>query len=126
MLGLGEQPADTVFNGNKGVFCEEGDFLPKDGALDNFWRGAENFRSSATESWFGNVGMMVSSSSFSRPTLGQSEHKQSACAHAPLPCGPHMRALEHRAYTTICCQWAVSQAAPLRRVTVDNDLILYQ
>lgn len=78
--GLGETPESVVFSGDKGVFCEEGDYEFDVGALDTFWRGAENFRHNGTAQWMGNTGML----------------------------------------------WAVSQAAPLRRVIVDGDLSLYE
>ena len=63
-----------------GVFCPEGDYDMTGGALDTFWRSAENFRMSTSFEWMGNAGML----------------------------------------------WAVSQAAPLRRVVVDGDLSLYE
>ena len=53
--GLGDSPNDVVFDGPKGVYCEEGDYNATTGALDNFWRGAENFRSSATHAWAARV-----------------------------------------------------------------------
>ena len=78
--GLGASPLDVVFNGSMGVFCPEGDYDMTGGALDTFWRSAENFRMSTSFEWMGNAGML----------------------------------------------WAVSQAAPLRRVVVDGDLSLYE
>ena len=48
VLGLGASPEDVVFAGDKGVYCEEGDYDPSVGALDNFWRGAENFKTEAS------------------------------------------------------------------------------
>jgi hypothetical protein len=82
VLGLGPSPDDTVFTGTKGVYCEEGDYDFTVGALDTFWRGAENFKTTATFQWAGMAkgGML----------------------------------------------WAVSQAAPLRRVHVTNELQLYE
>ena len=56
--GLGATPDDVVFNGPKGVHCEEGDYNATTGALDNFWRGAENFRSSASHAWTTGTGML--------------------------------------------------------------------
>jgi hypothetical protein len=73
-------PLDVVFNGEMGVFCAETDYDMNGGALDTFWRSAENFRQNTTFEWMGNAGML----------------------------------------------WAVSQAAPLRRVVVDGDLSLYE
>lgn len=80
VLGLGASPDDVVFTDSKGVHCEEGAKMPKIGALDNFWRGAENFKTEANFAWSTGTGML----------------------------------------------WAVSQAAPLRRVHVTNDLALYE
>jgi hypothetical protein len=63
------------------VYCEEGDYDFQGGALDTFWRSAENFRTAATwDSTIGAPGML----------------------------------------------WAVSQAAPLRRVQVDHALTLFE
>ena len=78
--GLGASPDDVVFAGEKGVYAEEGNYNATGGALCNFWRGAENFRSSATFKWVTGTGML----------------------------------------------WAVSQAAPLRRLHVDETLVLYE
>ena len=78
--GLGASPDDVVFTGAKGVYCEEGSYAATTGALDNFWRGAENFRSAAAFKWQTGTGML----------------------------------------------WAVSQASPLRRVHVEQSLVLYQ
>ena len=80
VAGLGEAPGDVIFAGEKGVYCEEGDYVFSGGALDTFWRSAENFRTQANWSNTGNTGML----------------------------------------------WAVSQAAPLRRIQVDNALTLYE
>ena len=82
VLGLGASPDDTVFTGEKGVYCEEGDYDFTGGALDTFWRGAENSKTMATFQWAGMAkgGML----------------------------------------------WAVSQAAPLRRVHVTNELQIYE
>ena len=46
--GLGLHPDDVTFTGIKGVYCEEGASNFTLGALENFWRSAENFRSQAT------------------------------------------------------------------------------
>ena len=80
VLGLGEHPDDVTFTSAKGVYAEEGDTDPSVGALNNFWRGAENFASRASYGWSTGTGML----------------------------------------------WAVSQAAPLRRVRIERDLVLYQ
>ena len=80
VLGLGESPTDTVFTSDKGVFSEEGVFDIKDGALDSFWRGAENFQTNAKHLWTDTEGML----------------------------------------------WAVSQACPLRRLVIKNNLKLFE
>jgi hypothetical protein len=81
VLGLGAAPDDVVFTAAKGVHCEEGSYEFTTGALDTFWRSAENFKSEATNTWWNGAAGML---------------------------------------------WAVSQAAPLRRVHVANDLYLWQ
>jgi len=72
VAGLGTRPDDVVFQGKRGVYCEESDQSDMGGALSTFWREAENFKQ---------TGNML---------------------------------------------WAVSQAAPLRRIIVDGDLQLAQ
>ena len=47
-MGLGDTPSDVVFTSERGVYCEEGDYGMTGGALDTFWRSAENFRTQAT------------------------------------------------------------------------------
>eukprot|EP00929_Paragymnodinium_shiwhaense_P106241 TRINITY_DN7147_c0_g2_i1.p1 TRINITY_DN7147_c0_g2~~TRINITY_DN7147_c0_g2_i1.p1 ORF type:complete len:728 (-),score=119.10 TRINITY_DN7147_c0_g2_i1:437-2620(-) len=76
VAGLGEHPQDVVFTSEKGVYSEEGDYNPVIGALNTFWRSAENFWTKATD----RGGML----------------------------------------------WAVSQAAPLRRAIIENNLMLAQ
>eukprot|EP00667_Euglena_gracilis_P004473 EG_transcript_4493 len=52
VLGLGESPDDVVFTGPKGVHAEEGDYAFTVGALNNFWRSAENFQTTSAYPWF--------------------------------------------------------------------------
>jgi hypothetical protein len=80
VYGLGLAPTDTIFEGSKGVFCEQScqDFTT--GALGTFWRSAENFYSKSAYQWEVGTGM----------------------------------------------SWVVSQAAPLRNVKVDNDLLFFE
>lgn len=80
VFGLGTAPTDTVFEGGKGVFCEQACLNFETGALSTFWRSAENFHSKSTYHWEVGEGMT----------------------------------------------WAVSQAAPLRNVKVDNNLLLFE
>ena len=58
VLGLGASPEDVVFAGDKGVYCEEGDYDPSVGALDNFWRSAENFAVESMHDWGTGKGML--------------------------------------------------------------------
>ena len=83
MLGLGSSPDEVVFTDSKGVHCQEAGKAPSPGALDTFWRSAENFKTEADYDWL------------SKGT------------------GKGML-------------WAVSQAAPLRRVHVSNSLMLFE
>lgn len=80
VLGLGNQPQDVVFTSAKGVYCTEGSLSVSPGALDTFWRSAENFQTNANFVWTKTKGML----------------------------------------------WAASQASPLRRVVVKENLMLYQ
>ena len=58
IYGLGAAPGDVVFTSEKGVYCEEGDFNYTGGALDNFWRSAENFKTEAAWAVTGGKGML--------------------------------------------------------------------
>lgn len=60
--GLGASPHDVIFDSEKGVYCEEGAYPYKVGALDTFWRSAENFRTAAQWSLGGAKGMMWAAS----------------------------------------------------------------
>jgi hypothetical protein len=80
VMGLGRSPSDVVFTGDKGVYCEEGDYDIDVGALQTFWRSAENFETRADHQWTDFKGML----------------------------------------------WAVSQASPLRRIVVTENLKLYE
>lgn len=80
VYGLGNAPTDTVFEGEKGVYCEQSCLNFESGALGTFWRSAENFHTKSNYQWEVGSGMT----------------------------------------------WAVSQAAPLRNVKVDNSLLLFE
>ena len=84
MLGLGSSPDDVVFTDSKGVYCQQAGDSPSPGALDTFWRSAENFKTEASHDW--------------------------------LPGDPSGKGM----------LWAVSQAAPLRRVHVSQNLMLFE
>ena len=45
VVGLGRSPADVEI---RNVICENGDFDFAGGALSNFWRSAENFKTKPT------------------------------------------------------------------------------
>jgi hypothetical protein len=49
--GLGHSPTDTIFTGGKGVYSEEACGNYTTGALDTFWRSAENFHTTTNYSW---------------------------------------------------------------------------
>ena len=84
MLGLSSSPDDVVFTDSKGVYCQQAGDSPSPGALDTFWRSAENFKTEASHDW--------------------------------LPGDPSGKGM----------LWAVSQAAPLRRVHVSQNLMLFE
>ena len=48
VIGLGQSPEDTHV---QDVYCQNGDHSVKVGALDNFWRSAENFTTTPTKDW---------------------------------------------------------------------------
>src|SRR3989338_3212855 len=52
VLGLGVTPAQTII---QNVLCENGDLTSSSGALDNFWRSAENFYTKPTLRWNGHA-----------------------------------------------------------------------
>jgi hypothetical protein len=54
--GLGGNAADVEFIGAKGVYSTQGDYSFAIGALNSFWRGAENFKTHATHQWFAGEG----------------------------------------------------------------------
>jgi len=51
ILGLGSHPSEVVFTSSKGVYSQESNFAVNPGALNTFWRSAENFQTDATYSW---------------------------------------------------------------------------
>lgn len=54
--GLGENAADVEFVSAKGVYSTQGDYNFAIGALNSFWRGAENFKTNANFQWFAGEG----------------------------------------------------------------------
>jgi len=57
VYGLGVSPTDTVFNDGKGVYCEESCGSFSTGALQTFWRSAENFHTTSNYAWLVGNGM---------------------------------------------------------------------
>jgi predicted heme/steroid binding protein len=63
VAGMGNSPEDVSFLSAKGVHCQEGGSDVEEGALETFWRIAENFRSYANHSWLpGKKGMLWATS----------------------------------------------------------------
>ena len=57
VYGAGMAPTDTVFNGGRGVYAEQGCGQYEVGALNSFWRSAENFHTTTDYSWAVGTGM---------------------------------------------------------------------
>jgi len=55
--GLGERSSDVEFTSAKGVYSTQGDYSFQIGALNSFWRGAENFKTHASYQWFPGEGI---------------------------------------------------------------------
>lgn len=64
ILGLGTHPSEVIFTSSKGVYSQESNFAVNPGALNTFWRSAENFQTDATFAWNtnGNKGMLWAAS----------------------------------------------------------------
>jgi len=67
VAGLGDSPSDVVFTSSRGVFAEEASKTISPGALNTFWRSAENFRVSADYNWFGDYRGMLWATSQATP-----------------------------------------------------------
>lgn len=52
VYGLGSSPNDVIFNSGKGVYCEQASGQFTIGALDTFWRSAENFMNDVAYEWW--------------------------------------------------------------------------
>lgn len=113
VYGLGDSPQDVVFNGERGVYCEEGDYDFVVGALDTFWRSAENFRNEAAFNWC--AVRHHRSVFFIYLSLSSI-----LCVCSLFLCSPHVPLT--CAWRLSLCRWsgaygmlwAVSQASPLR------------
>lgn len=62
VFGLGASPYDVQFTSDRGVYSVEAATKFTVGALQNFWREAANFRTSASATWNGKQGMLWATS----------------------------------------------------------------
>jgi hypothetical protein len=67
VAGLGENPSDVRFTSSKGVHCIEGTFEVGTGALNTFWRSAENFENNANYEWWPGANGMLWAASQAAP-----------------------------------------------------------
>jgi hypothetical protein len=130
VLGLGATPQDTTFRGSLGVHVLPANTEdPRVGSLDTFWRSAENFTSHC-EFMPNQDGKW----SVSLPAKGNDDDNGSSSNNNPTKLYP-VDDLTDPEYgypaEQIPCYspqygmiWAVSQAAPLRRIHVGGNLLL--
>ncbi|KAG7342572.1 hypothetical protein IV203_007665 [Nitzschia inconspicua] len=125
VLGLGETPQDTTLEGSLGVYAVPANTQNHNvGSLDTFWRSAENF---ATRCEF----LPNQEGKWCVPTVATNDDAADAQMLYPVD------DLTHPEYgfppdqvppSTYSSQygmlWAVSQAAPLRRIHVHGNLLL--
>lgn len=107
VAGLGGSPDDVLINGalhSEGVSPAEGcPWWPGgDSALTNFWRSMSNLAINPIQ----------------RPVAADAPVLDASCTDAPGATMPEGTAAPHQ------LRWAVSQAAPVRRVHVQGDLTL--
>lgn len=129
VLGLGERPEDVLFDGNLGVYCLPAHTdNPGVGSLDTFWRGAENFASHSNFIPLDNGGYgvpivkdgmsieksLTPDANGSFPNLFPVEDLSNAFPK---------EASDYEAQTGML--WAVSQAAPLRRISLPGKSNLH-
>lgn len=118
VLGLGETPSDVEFTGSLGVYCLPANTdNPDVGSLDTFWRSAENFTSNSSfvVDEDGRPCVPVVKDGHVRTSLTPPYANENLYPTAALkedPC-PRQGML-----------WAVSQAAPLRRIRTNHNLHL--
>jgi hypothetical protein len=67
VAGLGEAPTDVQFTSQKGVHCLEGTYEVGVGALNTFWRSAENFENNANYEWWSGASGMLWAASQAAP-----------------------------------------------------------
>lgn len=142
VLGLGETPNQVKFTGQLGVYALPANTdNPNVGSLDTFWRGAENFETDTTfipnEQGQWCVPTIVPSSS-SEDDESEHDHKRDIfhslipdkstgkfASLYPLPDLSQSFPTEASNYDpSRGMLWAVSQAAPLRRIQVGGNLHL--
>lgn len=117
VMGLGETPEDVEFRGSLGVYCLPANTdNPDVGSLDTFWRSAENFTSNTTF-------LSGPQGKPSVPIVTEGSNVQKSL-HPPFSELYPLAILEGDASPEKGMLWAVSQAAPLRRVRVKHNLHL--
>lgn len=116
VLGLGETPDDVRFSGNLGVYA-----LPANtdnhevGSLDTFWRSAENFVADANF-----IEHPENPGLYTVPVGSTPDDLRSPTKYYPLP-NLTVNGKDTSKYGML---WAVSQAAPIRRIKVKKNLHL--
>ncbi|KAG7363773.1 hypothetical protein IV203_027134 [Nitzschia inconspicua] len=126
VLGLGETPQDTTLEGTLGVYAVPANTQNHDvGSLDTFWRSAENFAtrceflSNQQGKWCvpivttTNDGASATQSLYPVDDLTNPEY-----GYPPDQVPPSTYSSQYGML------WAVSQAAPLRRIRVHGNLLL--
>eukprot|EP00980_Cylindrotheca_fusiformis_P002973 scaffold688_cov105-Cylindrotheca_fusiformis.AAC.2 len=118
VLGLGETPSGVEFTGSLGVYCLPANTdNPDVGSLDTFWRSAENFTSNTTFIVNGEGPPCVPivkdgqvAKSLTPPYTNEELYPTAVLPEDPSPEKGML--------------WAVSQAAPLRRIATSHNLHL--
>lgn len=119
VLGLGETPDQVTFTGTRGIYCLPANTdNPDVGSLDTFWRSAENFRS---ETSFLDAKTNLKTDKAWIPVVhGETPVDVTKSLTPPYNYNDNGVDLPSKHGML----WAVSQAAPLRRIDVANDLYL--
>lgn len=116
-MGLGETPEDVEFRGSLGVYCLPANTdNPDVGSLDTFWRSAENFTSNT--SFLPGPKGKPSVPIVAKGIGVKKSLKPPFTTLYPLP------TLDGDISPQQGMLWAVSQAAPLRRIRVKHNLHL--
>jgi hypothetical protein len=118
VLGLGETPSQVQFTGSLGVYCLPANTdNPDVGSLDTFWRSAENFTSNTT--------FVVDEQN--RPCVPIVKGGQVTKSLTPPYTSKNLyptTVLKEDPSPQQGMLWAVSQAAPLRRIRTNHNLHL--